>query len=49
MPEPLILLALLLAIVVVGSLAVLIYDAIELMLRERRVRLDVKRGPWGPR
>lgn len=52
MVDSLILLALLLAIVLFGSLAVLVYDGVELMLRERReqrIRADVQRGPWGPR
>lgn len=52
MLEILILFALFAAVVVVGSLAVLIYDGVELMRRERReqlVRADAQRGPWGPR
>lgn len=45
--------ALLLAsIVAVGVTAVAVHDLIAAALdraRERRVRVDVARGPWGPR
>jgi hypothetical protein len=43
---------LLAAIVAIGATLVAIYDPLErayLRARERRIRADVRRGPWGPR